>query len=165
MRGGLELGRKVLSALGMGDGFTHMEWFRKPDGEAVFGEIGCRPPGAHLVDQMNYTSDIDLFREWARVACWQKFEAVAPRKYNCGVCFKRAQGQGRITAIRGLHGFLERNGAWVVEEHLLKPGTHRRNWKQTLISDGHIMLRHPSWDEAYRMSFEAATNITLFAGG
>jgi hypothetical protein len=36
----------------------------------VFGEIGCRPGGAHIVDQMNYTSDIDLFREWARVACW-----------------------------------------------------------------------------------------------
>ena len=25
--------------------------------------------GAHLVDQMNYTSDIDLFREWARAVC------------------------------------------------------------------------------------------------
>ena len=50
----------------MGDGFTHMEWFKKADGEVVFGEIGCRPGGAGLVDQMNYTSDIDLFREWAR---------------------------------------------------------------------------------------------------
>ena len=27
-------------------GFTHMEWFLKADGEAVFGEIGARPPGA-----------------------------------------------------------------------------------------------------------------------
>jgi hypothetical protein len=50
----------------MGDGFTHMEWYLTPKGEAVFGEIGCRPGGAHLVDQMNYTCDIDLFREWAR---------------------------------------------------------------------------------------------------
>src|SRR5262249_6585990 len=53
LRAGIELGRNVLDALGMGDGFTHMEWFRKPDGEAVFGEIGCRPGGACLVDQMN----------------------------------------------------------------------------------------------------------------
>ena len=56
---GIELGRNVLKALRMGDGFTHMEWFLTPKGEAVFGEIGCRPAGAHLVDQMNYTSDID----------------------------------------------------------------------------------------------------------
>jgi biotin carboxylase len=67
---GVELGRNVLGALGMGTGFTHMEWFLTPKGEAVFGEIGCRPGGGHIVDQMNYTSDIDLFREWARVACW-----------------------------------------------------------------------------------------------
>ena len=36
---GVELGRKVLTALGMGDGFTHMEWFLTPKGEAIFGEI------------------------------------------------------------------------------------------------------------------------------
>ena len=164
LSGGIELGRRVLDALGMGDGFTHMEWFRKPDGEAVFGEIGCRPPGAHLVDQMNYTSDVDLFREWARVAVWQKFEGAAERKYNCAVTFKRAQGHGRISAIRGLHQFMERNGRWVVEERLLRPGTPRRNWKHTLVSDGYVMLRHPEWSEAYRMAFEAAEQITLFAG-
>jgi hypothetical protein len=93
---GLKLGRDILKALGMQDGFTHMEWFLTPKGEAVFGEIGCRPGGAHLVDQMNYTSDIDLFREWARVACYRKFEASTARKYNVGIVFKRAQGEGRI---------------------------------------------------------------------
>ena len=76
---GVALGDKVLDALGMGDGFTHMEWFRKPSGEVVFGEIGCRPGGAHLVDQMNYTCDIDLFREWARAVCWNTFEAPTRR--------------------------------------------------------------------------------------
>jgi biotin carboxylase len=165
LRGGIDLGQKVLGALGMGDGFTHMEWFRKPDGEVVFGEIGCRPGGAHLVDQMNYTCDIDLFREWARVSCWRSFEAPTERKYNCALVFKRAQGQGRITAIRGLHQYMARYGRWVVEEKLLLPGTPRRNWKHTLISDGHIMLRHPDWDEAYRMAFAAATDVTLYAGG
>ena len=67
---GIQFGRKCLKALGMGTGFTHMEWYRKANGEIVFGEVGCRPGGAHLVDQMNYTSDIDLFREWARSVCW-----------------------------------------------------------------------------------------------
>jgi biotin carboxylase len=165
LRAGIELGRKVLGALGMGDGFTHMEWFRKPDGEAVFGEIGCRPAGAMLVDQMNYTCDIDLFREWARVSCWRTFEGPTERKYNCAVIFKRAQGQGRITAIRGLQEFMQRFGRWVVDEGLLPPGTPRRNWKHTLISDGHIMLRHPDWDEAYRMAFAAACDVTMYAGG
>ncbi len=161
--GGLALGRNILKALGMGDGFTHMEWFLTPKGEAVFGEIGCRPGGAHLVDQMNYTSDIDLFREWARVACWGSFEAPTARKYNVGIVFKRALGRGRITRIEGLRDWLRQAGPWVVEEALLRPGTPRRNWKNTLLSDGHVVVRHPDWDEAHRLSFAAATGIKLYA--
>ncbi len=161
---GIELGRKVLTALQMGDGFTHMEWFLTPRGEAIFGEIGCRPGGAHLVDQMNYTSDIDLFREWARVVCWNKFEAPVERKYNTAIIFKRAQGHGRITRIEGLGDWLREARQWAVEERLLRPGTQRRNWKQTLLSDGHLMVRHPDWDEAKRLSFAAATGIRLYAG-
>ena len=163
LQGGLELGRKVLSALGMGDGFTHMEWFLTPKGEAVFGGIGCRPGGAHLVDQMNYTCDIDLFREWARVACFGKFEAPTTRKYNAGIVFKRALGKGRITRITGLGDWLRACDPWVVEEKLLRPGTPRRNWRHTLLSDGHVLVRHPDWDEAYRMSFLAATGIKMYA--
>ena len=46
LSGGCEMGRAVLAALGFESGFTHMEWFLTPDGEAVFGEIAARPPGA-----------------------------------------------------------------------------------------------------------------------
>ncbi len=163
LKPGLKLGRDILKALGMQDGFTHMEWFLTPKGEAVFGEIGCRPGGAHLVDQMNYTGDIDLFREWARVACYRKFEASTARKYNVGIVFKRAQGEGRISRITGLGDWMRMAGQWVVEEKLLRPGTPRRNWKNTLLSDGHVVVRHPDWDEAYRLSFAAATGINLYA--
>jgi biotin carboxylase len=165
LRPGVQLGRKVLKALQMGDGFTHMEWFLTSRGEAVFGEIGCRPGGAHLVDQMNYTGDIDLFREWARIVCWHAFNASTERKFNAGIVFKRALGEGRITRITGLGEYMRKYGQWVVEEQLLRPGTQRRNWKQTLLSDGHILVRHPQWAEAHRMSFAAATDVTLFAGG
>jgi biotin carboxylase len=160
---GIALGRRVLGALGMGDGYTHMEWFFTPKGEAVFGEIGCRPGGARLVDQMNYTGDVDLFREWARAVCWKSFEASTERKYNCGIIFKRAKGQGRITRIVGLERFKQRFRPWVLEDELLRPGTHRRDWKQTLVSDGFVMVRHPDWDEAKRIAFAAATDITMYA--
>ena len=163
LQGGITLGRKVLKALGMGDGFTHMEWFLTPKGEAVFGEIGCRPPGAHLVDQMNYTGDIDLFREWARVATHRKFEAPTARKYNVGIVFKRALGQGRVTRIEGLGDWRRQAGEWFVEDKLFRPGTPRRNWKNTLLSDGHVIVRHPDWAEAHRLSFAAATGIKMYA--
>jgi hypothetical protein len=161
--GGLALGRGVLSALGMDSGFTHMEWYLTSRGEAVFGEIACRPGGAGLVDQMNYTYDSDMFREWARISCWNHYEGGAERKFNVGIVFKRALGHGTITRIEGLVDWLRMCGPYVVEDKLLRPGTHRRDWKQTQVSDGHVMVRHPDWDEALRMCYGAATNIRMYA--
>lgn len=163
--GGVQLGLGVLKALGMGDGFTHMEWYRKPNGEVVFGEIGARVGGAHLVDQMNFANDIDLYREWARCVCWKSFEAPIPRKYNVAIVFKRAVGQGRITRIEGLEHWKRRFGQHLVVENLLKPGQHRRDWLQTLVSDGYVIVRHPDHDECLRMAQAAATDIQLYAGG
>lgn len=163
VRGGIELGRQVLRALGMGDGMTHMEWFRTASGEVVFGEIACRPGGACVVDLMNYTSDIDLFREWARVVTHHRFEASTKRKYNVGIVFKRAQGQGRISRMVGLTEFYDRYRAHIVEDTLLRPGAPRRDWKATLLSDGYLVVRHPEWAMAQEMAFAAATSIQLYA--
>jgi len=68
IQGGRRLGRQVLEVLGFQTGFTHMEWYRKADGEVVFGEIGGRPPGARLVDIMNYCTDNDTYVGWAEAA-------------------------------------------------------------------------------------------------
>jgi hypothetical protein len=160
---GLALGRGVLSALGMGDGMTHMEWFRTASGEAVFGEIACRPGGACVVDLMNYTSDVDLFREWARVSTTREFHASSERKYNVGIVFKRAQGRGRIQHIAGLTEFYDRYRPHIVEDTLLRPGAPRRDWKQTLLSDGYLVVRHPDWEAARAMAFAAATGVHLYA--
>ena len=163
MQAGIQLGRGVLKALGMGDGFTHMEWYLTPKGEAVFGEIACRPGGAGLVDQINYTYDADFFREWARIACWHHYAGPFERKYNVGIIFKRAQGRGTITNIVGLKDFLQQNRGWVVEDKLLRPGTARRDWKQTQVSDGHLMVRHPDFQTALEMCRSAASNIKMYA--
>jgi biotin carboxylase len=161
---GIALGRGVLEALGMGTGFTHMEWYRKPDGEVVFGEIGCRPGGAALVDQMNYTGDIDLFREWARAACWGSFEADTTRRYNAAIVFKRALGQGRIQRIEGLDAFLRRHPLATCALDLLPVGAPRRDWMQTLLSDGWIIVRHPEWRSALAIAEEFATGVKMVAG-
>ncbi len=76
---GVEMGHAVLEALGFRTGFTHMEWFLKDDGEAVFGEIGARPPGARLVSAMNFACDVDLHAGWA-----EPKGGSAPRPSACG---------------------------------------------------------------------------------
>ena len=92
-----------------------------------------------------------------------RFEATAERTYNVGLVFKRAQGRGKITRIVGLDEFVARHRAHLVEETLLRPGTPRRDWKSTLLSDGYLVVRHPDWDTTRAMTLEAATDIHLYA--
>lgn len=160
---GVEMGHAVHEALGFRTGFTHMEWFLKDDGEAVFGEIGARPPGARSVDIMNYACDIDVFTGWAEAAVHGTFSQEVERKYNAAIVFKRAQGQGRIRRIEGLRRLQEDFGEWINHVDLLPIGAHRRNWKATLVSDGYVMLRHPDLETCLHMADRVGTDLTLYA--
>jgi hypothetical protein len=82
---------------------------------------------------------------------------------NVAIIFKRARGQGRITRITGLREFLRAHGEHVVESKLLPVGAQRRNWKQTLVSDGYILLRHPDWRTAVELANIVATDVTMYA--
>jgi hypothetical protein len=47
---------------------------------------------------------------------------------------------------------------------LLPVGAQRRDWMQTLVSDGYVIVRHPEWGQALRIAKDAAENIRLYAG-
>lgn len=160
---GIELGRGVLQALGMGTGFVHMEWFKPADGQAVFGEIAARAGGAKLVDQMNFANDFDVYREWARAVCWHTFEDEPRRRYHTVVVFKRAIGQGRITHIEGMRELRALCGQDLVLEHLLPIGHPRRDWKATLLSDGYVLMRHPDLRRCADMMHFAVNHVRMYA--
>jgi len=164
LAGGRRMGRAVLDALGYREGFTHMEWFRKSDGETVFGEIGARPPGARSVDLMNFASDFDVFTGWAEAVCHGSLSQQLERKYNCAVIFKRAQGEGRIQRVEGLHSLLTRYGRFVVDVDLLPVGAHRRDWKQTLRSDGNVIVRHPDLGATMEIADRVGVELQMYAG-
>lgn len=161
---GVRLGHDVIRALGFQSGFTHMEWYRKADGEVVFGEIGARPPGAHQVDQMNYACDLDVYREWGRAVAFHRFDADIQRKYNVSTIYKRAQGEGRIVRVDGLERVLRLYGEHIVWNNLLPIGASRRNWRNTLVSDGFLMLRHPELATTTQMSDDIGESLQMFAG-
>ena len=163
LQGGRKMGREVLNALGWDTGFTHMEWYRKADGEVVFGEIGGRPPGARTVDIMNYCTDNDTYVGWAEAAVFGRVERQFERKWNVVITFKRAQGQGRIRKIVGLEKLLSEFGKYVIEVDLTPVGAPRRNWKQTLVGDGYVVVRHPELSVALQMSERVASEVHLYA--
>jgi len=160
---GRELGHGVLKALEHESGFAHMEWYRLADGEVVFGEIASRPPGAHTVDTMNFASDIDLFTGWADAVVNGKFDLEFERLYNCAIIFKRATGQGYIQRIEGVGQILAEFGPHIPCIDLLPIGAHRRNWVQTLLSDGFVFVRHPDLQATCDIADRVGTDIQMYA--
>src|SRR3712207_6780182 len=159
LAGGRAMGHAVLDALGFRDGFTHMEWYRKADGEVVFGEIGARPPGARTVDVMNYATDADLFRGWAEAVVHGGLSHPIERRYNAASIFKRANGAGRITHVEGLDQLLANYGEHVAALDLLPVGAPRRDWRSVIISDGMIVVRHHDLATCIEMTERFASDL------
>ena len=161
---GVELGRKVLQALGFQTGFTHMEWFRKADGEAVFGEIGARAPGARLVHAMNYAAETDLFAGWAEAVCYGRLSQNTEKRFNASLVFKRAEGNGTVRRYEGLDAILAKYGEHITSIELTPIGQPRRDWKKSTVGDGWIVARHPNLEIALEIANRLTTDLRIIAG-
>src|ERR1019366_7705125 len=50
-----------LRALGLRTGLTHLEWFRRVNGEIAISEVAARPPGAQFTSLLSYAHDVDMY--------------------------------------------------------------------------------------------------------
>ena len=91
------------------------------------------------------------------------FSPSGERKYNACNIFKRAQGRGRITRIEGLESILARFGEHIAHIDLLPVGAERRNWIQTLVSDGYVCVRHADLQACMDISDAVGTDLQLYA--
>ena len=164
VRPGKELGFAVLRALGFETGFTHMEWYRTPKGEAVFGEIGGRPAGARLVHAMNYAGDLDLFKGWASAVCHGHLGQEVRKPYNAAMVFKRAEGEGVVRRYDGLETLMSRYGQHVANIELTPIGQHKRDSSQVIVGDGWIVVRHADLEFTMEMADRFCTELRLIAG-
>ncbi len=163
MAPGRVMGEAVLKEFGFRTGFTHMEWYRTADGEAVFGEIAARAPGVRTVDLMNYASDIDLFRGWAEATCHGTFGQPAGHQFWSAGIFKRANGEGIVRRIDGLDRLLAELGPHICAVELTPVGSPRRDWRTSVLADGFVMLRHPDHEVLREMADRVATEVQLYA--
>ncbi len=63
----IKLNEKMVEAMGLVRGVTHTEFIQGPDGELYFLEKAARVGGANIDKLVEASSDIDLWREWARL--------------------------------------------------------------------------------------------------
>jgi formate-dependent phosphoribosylglycinamide formyltransferase (GAR transformylase) len=164
LRLGREMGEAVLRALGFQTGYTHMEWYLTSEGEAVFGEIGARSPGAHLVDLINFASDADTYTGWAEAVVHGRYTQPVEHVYSAAWIFKRARGEGRIQRYDGLEPLMAEYGAHVCVLDLNPIGAPRRDWRRVLIGDGMVITRHRDFQVNLEMARQFAARLEIVAG-
>lgn len=139
--------QKALSALGMGTGVSHMEWFRRPDGGIAVSEVGARPPGAQFCSLISYAHDVDFYGAWGRLVVLDQFDRPE-RRFAAGCAYLRAQGEGpRIASLHGLEQAQREVGELVVEARLPRVGAEPTG---TYEGDGYVIVRHASTDVVQR---------------
>lgn len=85
-----EANAKVLSSFGLINGATHTEFIRgKEDGKWYFLETSSRVGGAHIPDLVEASSNINIWREWAKIEDallkQKKYEVAKPTGYYSGL--------------------------------------------------------------------------------
>jgi formate-dependent phosphoribosylglycinamide formyltransferase (GAR transformylase) len=139
--GARKMARGAVKALGLTDGMTHMEWFQRPDGSLVIGEIAQRPPGANISTMTGLAHGVDLFSAWSRALVDGAFDGPWERRYAVGSAFLRGMGHGRVASVSGIHEIHEAVGKSIVEANLPTPGAHKSDGYE---GDGYIIVRDPS---------------------
>ena len=139
--GARKMARGAISALGLTDGMTHMEWFQRPDGSLVIGEIAQRPPGANISTMTGLAHDVDPFRAWVRAVVDGELDGTWERKYAVGSAFLRGMGHGRVAHVSGVHEVHQAVGRLVVEAKLPEVGAPKSDGYE---GDGYVIVRDPS---------------------
>ncbi|MCB1665175.1 MAG: ATP-grasp domain-containing protein [Pseudomonadales bacterium] len=104
----LALNERVISALGIGWGMTHLEVYLTERGP-LFGEIALRPPGGYIMNAISHAWD---FNPWAAFLAMELGEAfefpLEPTAYAASEVLY--PGAGRVRAIRGKAQVLDEQG-------------------------------------------------------
>jgi len=158
-----ELGRKVISALGIETSATHMEWFAGPKG-LKFSEIGCRPPGVRAWDLYAAGNDFDVYREWAMTVVHGRPSQSLSRRASAGVIALRPDRDGRIQGYEGVTELERRFGPFILDAHFPPPGTPTQPVDAGYMANAWLRMKHPDYDTLREMLDFAGRTVKVRAG-
>lgn len=164
-------GPAALQALGMWTGMTHMEWFRRDDGSIAIGEVAARPPGAQFVSLMSYAYDRDMYRAFAELMVFERFEPPA-RQYAVAAVYLRGQlagqdgkrgrgGARRVTAVHGVREIEQELGPLIVEAKMPEVGQAP---SASYEGEGHVIVRHPDTEVVQAAADRILTTVRVELG-
>jgi hypothetical protein len=121
----LQLNQRVIEALGIEWGVTHLEVYRTPGGY-LFGEIALRPPGGYIMELISLAWEFDAWRAFVSVeldlpGLAQLFPRRGPQSCAASVIFH--PGAGTVSRVSGLNE-IKAHPAVVSARMKVKAGDH-----------------------------------------
>ena len=75
-------GRDIIKSFDVREKFFHIELFKsRKNAELIALEVNMRPPGAWMTDSINFTHDMDIYREWANMVVNAQVDGPFNGKY------------------------------------------------------------------------------------
>lgn len=133
--------QKVISAMGVKQGITHLEVFDSPDG-LYFGEIALRPPGGHIMELMSLAYGFDAWQAYFQLLL--DLEPDLPSQNHCFASVRMLHpGAGIISEIKGKSAAAQVAGAVRVQLRA-KPGQKVKARVGLGQELGHLIATGPS---------------------
>jgi hypothetical protein len=156
------MGRKVISAMGLGTTPTHMEWFYGPKG-LKFSEIGARPPGVGTWDLYCAANGFDIYRQWAMAVCHGRLDQQPSRQFAAAMVALRPDRDGRIAGYSGFDEVQRRIGHMLIDWHLPPVGHATQPVDAGYMANAWIRLRHPDYDQLREICEWVGRTVRVYA--
>jgi len=155
-----ETGRRVLRALDIGTGATHMEWFFGERGLKI-SEIGARPPGERIWDLYCVGNDLDLYDAWAAAIATGRVEQRPSRRFATGSVQVRPEREGVVDRVDGVERIARRCGGAIWQHEVPRRGRRTAPLEKGYLTNAWFRLRHPDYDQLCRMMDEIGRTVRI----
>jgi hypothetical protein len=156
--------QRVIDALELCDGATHMEWFFGPKGLKV-SEIGARPAGERIWDMHAAGSEFDIYSAWADAVLHGRASGAPTRRFATGSVQIRPPRDGVFAGHAGVEAVQRELGDAIFDRAVPSPGAPT----QPLTAGWHVNTWFRVRDEDYdrlqrRLEFIARTVVPRVSG-
>lgn len=134
----LALNRRVIDALNISWGMTHVEFYLTAGGP-IFGEIALRPPGGYIMEVLKLAWGFDAWRAFARVELDRPVDFPSTTRAH-GAAVVLHPGAGTVAAVSG---FDDVRGHEAVKRARLRVESGDRVEARAGVGQdvGHVLLR------------------------
>lgn len=157
----LELNKKVINALNIEWGISHLEFYRTPE-KILFGEIAIRPPGGYIMEAMALAYDVNFWELFVKIELGiNDLPEIDLRNYAASLVLHPPPGR-----VKSLAGSEHLNQLCSLKKWKLKLNENQEIFPRLGVGQdhGYALFAHPQRDQLINdiKEFEQIFKIEMY---